>query len=544
MGLGLIITLSVIGAVVLLFLIFLAAGYTKAPTDTALIITGPHKQRVLVGKAGFRIPFFERVDRLSLSLMSIDIKTRNSVPTKEFINVNVDAVANIKIGSTPEMLQKAAEALLNKSQKDIENQVIQVLEGNIREIVGASQIRDMVQDRKGIADKVRENVAPDMAAIGIEVVNFNIQNFTDDNNVIENLGIDNIAQISKDAAIARANADRDVSVAQAQAKKDANEAKVKSDTTIIQQNTEYELKAAELKQKSDTAKADADAAYKIRQQEKQELINTATINAQIAQREREVELGNKEVELTQKRLEAEINKKADADKYAAQQRAEAAAYTRIKEAEAELAEAQRQAEMAKVKAEAQKVARQQAAEAEALEAEAQKRARAEAAAAAIIEADAKKKALVAEAEAKKQAALAEAEGIEAKGKAEAEAILKKADAMKQYGEAATLKMILESDVLPKVVEAYSKPMAEAMSHIGNITMYGEGNTAKLNEEITKNGTQIFAGLEQATGLDIKSLLVGTLGGKLISNSVKGEAFEVKEVPNTPTPKKTTSKKSE
>lgn len=534
MGLGLIITLSIVGAVLLLLLIFLAAGYTKAPTDTALIITGPHKQRVLVGKAGFRVPFFERVDRLSLSLMSIDIKTRNSVPTKEFINVNVDAVANIKIGSTPEMLQKAAEALLNKSQKDIENQVIQVLEGNIREIVGASNIRDMVQDRKGIADKVRENVAPDMAAIGIEVVNFNIQNFTDDNNVIENLGIDNIAQISKDAAIARANADRDVSVAQAQAKKDANEAKVKSDTTIIQQNTEYELKAAELKQKSDTAKADADAAYKIRQQEKQELINTATINAQIAQREREVELGNKEVELTQKRLEAEINKKADADKYAAQQRAEAAAYTRIKEAEAELAEAQRKAEMAKVKAEAEKVARQQAAEAEALEAEAQKRARAQAA-----------EALQIEAEAKKQAALAEATGIEAKGKAEAEAILKKADAMKQYGEAATLQMILESDVLPKVVEAYSKPMAEAMSHIGNITMYGEGNTAKLNEEITKNGTQIFAGLEQATGLDIKSLLVGTLGGKLISNSVNsGEKFEVKELPNTTSSKRTVSKKSE
>ena len=544
MNLGLIIGLSIVGALLLLLIIFLAAGYTKAPTDTAVIITGPRKQRVLVGKAGFRIPFFERVDRLSLSLMSIDIKTRNSVPTKEFINVNVDAVANIKIGSTPEMLQKAAEALLNKSQKDIENQVIQVLEGNIREIVGASQIRDMVQDRKGIADKVRENVTPDMAAIGIEVVNFNIQNFTDDNDVIVNLGIDNISQISKDAAIARANADRDVSIAQAQAKKDANEAKVKSDTTIIQQNTEYELKAAELKQKTDTAKADADAAYKIQQQKKQELINTATINAQIAQREREVELGNKEVELTQKRLEAEINKKADADKYAAQQRAEAAAYTRIKEAEAELAEAQRQAEMAKVKAEAQKVARQQAAEAEALEAEAQKRARAEAAAAAIIEADARKKALVAEAEAKKQAALAEAEGIEAKGKAEAEAILKKADAMKQYGEAATLKMILESDVLPKVVEAYSKPMAEAMSHIGNITMYGEGNTAKLNEEITKNGTQIFAGLEQATGLDIKSLLVGTLGGKLISNSVKNEAFEVKELSNTPTSKKTTSRKSE
>ena len=110
MELGLIIGLSIAGALLFLLIIFLAAGYTKAPTDTAVIITGPRRQRVLVGKAGFRIPFFERVDKLSLSLMSIDIKTRNSVPTNEFINVNVDAVANIKIGSTPEMLQRAAES--------------------------------------------------------------------------------------------------------------------------------------------------------------------------------------------------------------------------------------------------------------------------------------------------------------------------------------------------------------------------------------------------------------------------------------------------
>ena len=117
-------------------------------------------------------------------------------------------------------------------------------------------------------------------------------------------------------------------------------------------------------------------------------------------------------------------------------------------------------------------------------------------------------------------------GIKAKGEAEAEAILKKAEAMKQYGEAATLQLILESDVLPKVVEAYSKPMAEALSHIDSITMYGEGNTAKLNEEITKNGTQIFDGLEKATGLDIKSLLAGYLGGKLIEAGKKTDVQPV------------------
>ena len=168
--------------------------------------------------------------------------------------------------------------------------------------------------------------------------------------------------------------------------------------------------------------------------------------------------------------------------------ADADLYSRQKAAEAEKYELQQKAEMKKIEAEAEMYAKSQAAEA-----------------------------LKIEAEAKKQAALDEAMGIKAKGEAEAEAILKKAEAMKQYGEAATLQLILESDVLPKVVEAYSKPMAEALSHIDSITMYGEGNTAKLNEEITKNGTQIFDGLQKATGLDIKSLLAGYLGGKLIDS---------------------------
>ena len=139
-----------------------------------------------------------------------------------------------------------------------------------------------------------------------------------------------------------------------------------------------------------------------------------------------------------------------------------------------------------------------------------------------IEAQAEANAQIAKANAAKEAALAEAQGIEAKGRAEADAIKAKAEAMKQYGEAATLQLILDSGVLPEIVNAYSKPIAEAMGQIDSITMYGEGNTAKLTEEITKNGTQIFDGLEKATGLDIKSILAGYLGGRLIHKDSKEE----------------------
>ena len=477
----------VVGIAVLLLILFIASGYVKAAPDTAIIISGLGKRKILIGKAGFKIPFFQRIDKLSLRVFQVDIKTDESIPTSNFINIKVDGVANLKISSDPELLDLAAESILNMSESDLIAQVQQVLQGNMREIIGTVDIKRLVQDRQGVAQSVKENVVPDMAKMGIEVVNFNIQSFSDDNHVIENLGIDNISQISKDAAIAKANADRDVTIAKALAEEAANRQRVEANQLIIEQNTELSLKQSSLKQKTDTAQATADAAYAIEEQKRKQEINIAQINADIAKREREVELGQKEVELQERKLQAQINKQAEAEKYAAEQKAIADLFTRQKAAEAKKYELEQEAEMQKIRAEADKVAKEKAAEA-----------------------------LKIEALAKKEAALAEAAGIEAKGKAEADAIKAKADAMKQYGEAATLQLILDSNVLPEMIKAYSEPMASAMSKIDSITMYGEGNTAKLNEEITKNGTQIIKGLESATGLDIKSLIAGYLGGKLIT----------------------------
>ena len=476
-------------AVVVFIGLILIAAYTKAGPDEAIMISGLGKRKILRGRAGMRIPFFQRKDRLSLKAFQVDIKTRESIPTNEFINIMVDGVANLKISSNPQLLERAFETILGMGKNDLIDQVKQVLEGNMREIIGTVGIRQLVQDRKGVAEAVKENVIPDMQKLGLELVNFNIQNFSDDNDVIKNLGIDNISQISKEAAIAKANAERDVSIAKAKAEQDANEAEVNAKTVIVQKNTEYALKEAELKIKSDTAKADADAAYKIQEQKRQEEINVATTNAEISKREREVELGNKEVELAEKKLAATINKKADAEKYATEKAAEAELFKRKAAAEAELVEAQRKAEIKKVAADAEKNAREQAATAVKIEAEANK-----------------------------EAALAEAKGIEAKGQAEADAIRAKADAMKSYNDAATLKLSLESNVLPETVRAYSEPIAAALSQIDGITMYGDGNEAKLVSEIQQHGDQIFAGLNKTLGIDLKSLLLGYFGDKVITNN--------------------------
>ena len=235
------------GAVLLLGILLLVWGYLKAPPDTAYIISGFRKRRILIGKAGWRIPFFERVDRISLRVMQVDVKTSEAVPTNEFINVSVDGVANVKVSSDEALLLRAAETLLNMDQSELISLVTQVLEGNMREIVGSVGLKEMVQDRQGVAKKITENVVPDMEKLGIEVVNFNIQSFRDNAGTIENMGIDNVEQIRKNAQIAKANAQRDIAIATAQAQEESNAIKVEAEKKIAEQNAALSVQQAQMR---------------------------------------------------------------------------------------------------------------------------------------------------------------------------------------------------------------------------------------------------------------------------------------------------------
>ncbi len=455
----------IIGAVVLLALLFLAFAYLKAPPDTAFIISGLGKKRILIGKAGIRVPFFERVDKLSLSVMQVDVKTSEAVPTNEFINVTVDGVANIKVSSDPELLKRAAEALLGKTRQEMINLVTQVLEGNMREIVGSVGLKEMVQDRQGVAKKITENVVPDMEKLGIEVVNFNIQNFKDGAGTIENMGIDNVEQIRKNAQIAKANAQRDISIATANAQQEANAVKVEAEKKIAEQNAELAVQQADMKVKADTKKAEADAAYSIQQEEQRRTIEVAKTNADIARREKEAELAEKEIAIKERELDAEIKKQADAMKYRSEKEAEAALIKRQREAEARQYEALKAAEAKKAEAEALRYAMEQ-----------------------------------------------EAEGIRAKGLAEAEAIEKKAEAQKKMGEASVLEMYLNS--LPDIVKNAALPLAQT----DKIVMYGDGNSTKLVRDVMQSADQVVSGVKESTGIDISAMLAGFVGGKAAGNA--------------------------
>ncbi len=474
----------VIPVVILIALIALlvAVGYVKAPPDQAFIISGT-RRKIVVGKASIRIPFFERLDKLSLKMMSVDVKTNSFVPTAEYINISVDAAVKIKIGTDPEMIAIAAENFLNKDGAYIISQVQDVLEGNMREIIGQMRLEEMVTNRKAFAEKVQENAVPDLRRMGLEIISFNVQSFSDQNGVINDLGIDNISQIKKKAAIAKAEADKEIAMAQAQARKEANDARIEAETQIAVRNNDLRIREAELKRLSDIKQADADAAYGIQREEQRRTIEVKTVDANIARQEREAVLKQREVEVTEYTLEATVKKRAEADLYSRQKQAEAELFERQKQAEAELAEAERQAAAMKLQAEAEKFAREQAAAAERFAREQ-------------------------EAEGVRQLGLAEAEAIRAKALAEAEGIDRKAEAMRKYGEAAVLEMYFQ--VLPEIARAVAAPLAQ----VDKITMYGEGNSTRLIEDIVRSTTQVSEGLTEGVGIDLRSLLSGFIGGRL------------------------------
>lgn len=462
-----------VAAVVLFFLLIFITGYVKASPDTAIIISGLRKNpKVLIGKAGIKIPFLERKDELNLQLIPIDVKTSNAVPTADYININVDATVNVKISDNEERLKLAAQNFLNKNAEYIGRVAREVLEGNVREIVGKMALEEMVSDRQKFAFLVKENAEPDLAAMGLDIISFNVQNFVDGNGVIENLGVDNIVKIQKNAAISRAESEKEIAKAQANAKREANEAEVNAESEIAKKQNELSIQKAELKRESDIKKAEADAAYKIQEEEQRKTVEITTANANIAKQEKEILLKQREAEVMEQALDAQVKKKAEAERFAKQQQADAQLYERQREAEAKKFETEKEAEAMKAQAEAKKFTMEQ------------------------------------EAEGIRTRGLAEAEAIRAKSVAEAEGIEKKAEAMAKMGEAAVLEMYFKA--LPEVV----KNAAEPLNSVDRITMYGEGNSSKLMKDIMGTVVQVTDGLKESTGVDLQAVLSGFLAGKV------------------------------
>ena len=499
-----IITAGIVLVAIILVIILVKSCWKVAGTNEVLIVSGLGKVKTKSGGGIFVIPLVQKTQKMTLENIQVDFTSRNEIPTKDAIHVLVDAVANMAISQNPERQKIAASKFAGYSIQQIRDIVIPVLEGNIREIISQTDFESLIRgDKKAFSELVMENVTPNLADLGIDLTTFNIQNFSDKNGVIRDLGIENIEKIKKEAQIAAAKAKAEVAIEAAKADKAANDAKVEAATEIAQKQTEFAVKKAAMQAQADTEQAKADAAKQIEAENQRKAREIAEAEANLARQEKAIELQEREVAIQERKLEAEVKKTAEAKKYAEAQAADAKAYAAQKAADAELYERERQADAARIEAEKKAAADLALATAEA---EAQKKL------AEAIEAEGKARAAAKQAE-----GLAEAEAIRAKAEAEAKGMLEKAEAMKQYGDAAREQMNLEAtkvlyEQLPKIAEAIGQGYNGANIHlIGN-------DSGQLAGNMMANITQIIEGFKGATGVDPMSVLSGMLGAKLADNS--------------------------
>ena len=350
-----------VGIVALILVLKFIPRYKIAPPDTALIISGLIRRnykvrnpdgtvstkkfgyRIVRGGATFWIPAVERIDQLDMCLTQVDIKTAQPVPTKEYISVLVDAVANIKIGSDDLSIATAAEQLLHYDSDQIKALAKDVLEGNMREIIGQMTIAELVQNRDKFAQESIKAAMSDMSNMGLEIINLTIQNFSDkDGDVIDTMAARNIAEKEQDKRIAEAEAEKQSKFAEMQAEGE-----------IARQNRDLLVQKAAFQQETEEARAKAEMAYKIEQERINKTFATEHAAAEMTRLEKLTELKRQEVEIEREKLNVEIREKAQAEKDKAIAEAEAEKYRRQAEADASLYAAQKEAEAIRMRGEAE-----------------------------------------------------------------------------------------------------------------------------------------------------------------------------------------------
>src|SRR5690242_17664525 len=256
-------TMVIGGVAAFLFVFFMfiaiwASRYTKVGPNQVLVISG-RKHRIAdpdgtIRDVGFRIvkgggvfvwPVYEKVDILSLELLTIDVQQEQDVYTSKGVPVRVDGVAQIKVKGDDVSIATAAEQFLSKTTDEIKGVAMQTLEGHLRAILGTMTVEDIYQNRDAFASKVQEVAAGDMANMGLGIVSFTIKDIRDSQGYLEALGKPRIAQVKRDAQIAQAEADRDAMIKSSQATQAGQEAKFLADTKIAEAQRDYNSNLAQ-----------------------------------------------------------------------------------------------------------------------------------------------------------------------------------------------------------------------------------------------------------------------------------------------------------
>lgn len=459
------IPILIVAAVVTLFalLVVYASRVKKVGPNEVLVISGrgearrvteeiESKFRIISGGRAFIWPVLERVDHLSLELMTIDVTTPD-VPTKEGVPITVEGVAQVKIGSDEDSIRTAAIQFLSKSRDEIRYVAHETLAGHLRAILGTLTVEQLYRDREAFAQKVQEVSGDDMASMGMEIVSFVIKDISDSEGYLEALGRPRIAQVKRDAAIGEAEAARDATIRSAEARQEGESAKFRSETKIAESRKDYEVQKATYQADVNRKNAEAELAYTLQQNIENQKVRAEAIQIEVVEKQKRIEVEQQEVQRRERELDATVRKPAEAEQFRIRTLAEARQFQLQTEATGE-------SEAIRLRG-------------------------------------------AGEADATRARGLADAEVTRQVGLAEAEATLKKADAWRNYTQAAVIQQIL--DALPELASAIASPLAKT-ERIVVISSGGENGSGAGSSRVTQDVTNILAQVpaivESLTGIDL------------------------------------------
>ncbi|MBJ6363269.1 flotillin family protein [Paenibacillus sp. GCM10012307] len=478
----------VIGVIVVLGLAFWARFKTVSP-DEAMVVTGSflgskntlmddsgRRIKIVRGGGAFILPVFQKAEFLSLLSHKLDVSTPE-VYTEQGVPVMADGVAIIKIGGAIEDVSTAAEQFMGKPTEALKGEAQEVLEGHLRAILGSMTVEEVYRNRDRFAQEVQGVAAKDLKKMGLQIVSFTIKDLRDKHGYLDALGKPRIAVVKRDAEIAEAEAVRDARIQKARAEEEGQKAELLRDTNIAEASKDKELKVASFKREQDTARAEADQAYSIHEARAQQSVVEEQMKIELVRKEREIDLEAKEILRREKQYDAEVKKKADADRYAVEQAAEADKARKLREADAL---------QYKIEAEARALAEQKRLDG------------------------------LAVADAERAKGTAEAEVIRLRGLAEAEAKEKLAQAFEKFGEAAVL------DIIVKMLPELAGKVAEPIKGIDKLTVVDTGNgegAARVSNYVTSLMATAPEMLKSVSGIDLEELVKG-----LTRKAVPGSAY--------------------
>ena len=286
---------GVVGFVVFVFLFIGVLGslYQKAGPNEVLIVSGRRHAfvdetgrrstrgfKIVAGGGTIVIPIFEKVNRMSLENITLDIVTPEFY-TRLGVPIMVEGVAQIKVKSDDVSIATAAEQFLTKTLEEIKSIAYQTVSGHLRAIMGTMTVEEVMTGHEAFAQRVQEVSAGDLANMGLTVVSFTIRNIGDSHNYLDALGKPQIAQVRKNATIGEAEANRDATIKSADANRQGQIAKLAADTVVAEADRDYKMKLADFNASVQQKKAESDLAYDLQKFKTQQAVTAEEVQVEV-----------------------------------------------------------------------------------------------------------------------------------------------------------------------------------------------------------------------------------------------------------------------